>query len=41
MRIVVLLLVMAVAFASCTSTKYGCPGVTKGDTYKANKVKWG
>ena len=41
MRIIVLLLVVAVAFASCTSTRYGCPGVTKADTYKARKAKWG
>ena len=42
MKRILLLGLVALVFASCSSAKYGCPGSNfSGERYKASKFKWG
>lgn len=42
MKRVLFVCLVALVLASCSSSKYGCPGANfSGERYKASKFKWG
>ncbi len=41
MKTFFILLVLAIAVSSCSTSRYGCPGANfSGERYKATKFKW-